>query len=79
MNKPSAAAVLLLLGSVGLIVVVLTHVAEFESGLPYQSALMPTNFITLPHFSVSSAMSFPKSVVRTWSCTRIAIPANSVL
>ena len=26
-----------------------------------QSALMPVNFTTLPHFSVSSAMSFPKS------------------
>src|SRR6202040_3906612 len=28
---------------------------------PGQSALMPTNFTTLPHFSVSSAMSLPKS------------------
>src|SRR5437016_3577295 len=26
-----------------------------------QSALMPANLITLPHFSVSSAMSLPKS------------------
>src|SRR5262249_1030042 len=26
-----------------------------------QSALMPVNFTTLPHFSVSSAMSLPKS------------------
>src|SRR5262249_13798507 len=26
-----------------------------------QSALMPVNLITLPHFSVSSAMSLPKS------------------
>jgi len=28
---------------------------------PCQSALMPTNFTTLPHFSVSSAMNLPKS------------------
>src|SRR5262245_32292856 len=28
---------------------------------PGQSALMPVNFTTLPHFSVSSAMSLPKS------------------
>src|SRR5215472_6461968 len=27
----------------------------------HQSALAPENFTTLPHFSVSSAMSFPKS------------------
>src|SRR5262245_47713071 len=26
-----------------------------------QSAMMPTNFTTLPHLSVSSAMNFPKS------------------
>src|SRR5262245_7917992 len=37
------------------------HYGIFESGLPCQSALMPTNFTTLPHFSVSSAMSVPKS------------------
>src|SRR5262249_26117900 len=29
--------------------------------LPRQSALMPANLTTLPHFSVSSAMSLPKS------------------
>ena len=28
---------------------------------PPQSALMPVNLTTLPHFSVSSAMNFPKS------------------
>src|SRR5262249_56422912 len=28
---------------------------------PHQSALAPENLTTLPHFSVSSAMSFPKS------------------
>src|SRR5262249_32708003 len=28
---------------------------------PGQSALMPVNFTTLPHFSVSSAISLPKS------------------
>src|SRR5262245_4641024 len=28
---------------------------------PGQAALMPANFTTLPHFSVSSAMSLPKS------------------
>src|SRR5262249_36269574 len=28
---------------------------------PRQSALTPANFTTLPHFSVSSAMSLPKS------------------
>jgi hypothetical protein len=28
---------------------------------PPQSALMPANLITLPHFSVSSAMNLPKS------------------
>ena len=28
---------------------------------PRQSALMPANFTTLPHFSVSSAISLPKS------------------
>src|SRR5262249_29882757 len=28
---------------------------------PGQSAFMPANFTTLPHFSVSSAMSLPKS------------------
>src|SRR5262249_15386537 len=33
----------------------------FESGLPCQSALMPTNFTTLPHFSVSSATNVPNS------------------
>ena len=27
----------------------------------FHSALMPANLITLPHFSVSSAMSLPKS------------------
>src|SRR5262245_53626380 len=36
------------------------HYGIFESGLPCQSALMPTNF-TMPHFSVSSAISVPKS------------------
>src|SRR5262245_33212725 len=29
--------------------------------LPPQSALMPANLITLPHFSISSAISFPNS------------------
>ncbi len=36
------------------------HYGIFESGLPCQSALMPTNFTTLPHFSVSLAISFSK-------------------
>src|SRR6516225_6226069 len=36
------------------------HYGRF-AGLPDQSALMPANFTTLPHFSVSSAMSLPKS------------------
>src|SRR5437763_9987377 len=31
-------------------------------GLPDQSALTPANFTTLPHFSVSSTMSLPKSL-----------------
>src|SRR5262245_64115471 len=30
-------------------------------GLPDHPRLMPTDFTTLPHFSVSSAMSLPKS------------------
>ena len=30
-------------------------------GLPDHSGLMPANLTTLPHFSVSSAMSLPKS------------------
>src|SRR5436190_21311185 len=34
---------------------------EFGSGLPRQSALMLAARITLPHFSVSSAMNLPKS------------------
>src|SRR5205807_10117183 len=33
----------------------------FESGLSCQSALTPANFTTLPHFSVSLAISLPKS------------------
>src|SRR5262249_33938806 len=37
------------------------HYGIFESGLPCQSALIPAARITLPHFSVSSAMSLPKS------------------
>jgi len=31
------------------------------SPLPDHSGLMPANLITLPHFSVSSAISLPKS------------------
>src|SRR6516225_7231663 len=32
-----------------------------QPGLRHQSAFTPANFTTLPHFSVSSAMSLPKS------------------
>src|SRR5262249_24004317 len=37
-----------------------TDVTEFGSGLPPQSALMPANFTTLAHFSVSLARRRPK-------------------
>src|SRR3954468_18890728 len=39
------------------------HIVCFpgELGCLYHCALMPTNLITLPHFSVSSAISLPKS------------------
>src|SRR5262245_27810477 len=37
-----------------------TGVTEFGSGLPLQSALMPANFTTLAHLSVSLARSRPK-------------------
>src|SRR5262249_58429227 len=37
------------------------EVMEYLIGLPHQSALMLAARITLPHFSVSSAMSLPKS------------------
>src|SRR5437588_982647 len=37
-----------------------TNFMEDLPGLPDQSALTPANFTTLPHFSVSSAMSLPK-------------------
>src|SRR5262249_2373226 len=40
----------------------LTGVMEDLPGLPDQSALTPANFTTLPHFSVSSTMSLPKSL-----------------
>src|SRR6516165_1071279 len=36
-------------------------------GAPGQSALMPMNFTTSPHFSVSSAISLPKSAGETTS------------
>src|SRR5258708_5899633 len=36
-------------------------VTEYLAPSAVQSALMPTNLTTLPHFSVSSAMSLPKS------------------
>jgi hypothetical protein len=39
----------------------LTAVMEYWIGLPHQSALMLAARITLPHFSVSSAISLPKS------------------
>src|SRR5882724_4356627 len=35
--------------------------AKIHRYFPDHSGLMPANLITLPHFSVSSAMSFPKS------------------
>ena len=38
-----------------------TGVTEYWIGLPHQSALMLRARMTLPHFSVSSAMSLPKS------------------
>src|SRR5262245_12551773 len=38
-----------------------TGVTEHWIGLPHQSALMLAARITLPHFSVSSAISFPNS------------------
>src|SRR5215469_8610298 len=37
------------------------NIMEDLPGLPDQSALTPANFTTLPHFSVSWAMSLPKS------------------
>src|SRR5215468_7237146 len=37
------------------------EVMEYPRLPPPQSALMPVNLTTLPHFSVSSAMSLPKS------------------
>ncbi len=37
------------------------NVMEYWIGLPHQSALMFAARTTLPHFSVSSAMSLPKS------------------
>src|SRR5262245_56460113 len=40
---------------------------------PDHSALMPANFTTLPHFSVSSAMSLPKSAGEPGS----PVPPNS--
>ena len=36
-------------------------VMECLAGSPDHSGLMPANLTTLPHFSVSSAMSLPKS------------------
>src|SRR5205807_6680471 len=39
-----------------------TEFMEDLPGLPDQSALTPANFTTLPHFSVSSTMSLPKSL-----------------
>src|SRR5216683_5744871 len=39
-----------------------TGFMEDLPGLPDQSALTPANFTTLPHFSVSSTMSLPKSL-----------------
>src|SRR5262249_43635950 len=39
-----------------------TGVMEDLPVLPDQSALTPANFTTLPHFSVSSTMSLPKSL-----------------
>ena len=38
-----------------------TGVTEHWIGLPHQSALMLRARITLPHFSVSSAMNFPNA------------------
>src|SRR5258708_3291389 len=38
-----------------------TDVTEYLAGLVGQSGLAPVNLTTLPHFSVSSAMSLPKS------------------
>src|SRR5215831_1700366 len=39
-----------------------TAVMEHWFGLPHQSALMFAARITLPHFSISSAMSLPQSL-----------------
>src|SRR5262245_23596701 len=44
-----------------------TGVTEHWIGLPHQSALMLRARMTLPHFSVSSAMSLPKSAGETTS------------
>src|ERR1700730_10370360 len=37
------------------------EVMEYWYGLPDHSGFMPANWTTLPHFSVSSEMSLPKS------------------
>src|SRR5262245_5375987 len=44
-----------------------TDVTKYWIGLPRQSALMLAARTTLPHFSVSSAMSLPKSAGETTS------------
>src|SRR5262245_61302598 len=47
----------------------------FRRGRADQSALMPANLITLAHFSVSSAMSLPKSAGEPAS----TVPPSSVI
>src|SRR4029077_20024838 len=51
----------------------ITDVTEYWLGLPRHSGLMAANFTTLPHFSVSAAMSLPKSAGEP----PIAIPPDS--
>src|SRR5262249_28642822 len=48
-------------------------IIEDLPGLPDQSALTPANFTTLPHFSVSSTLSLPKSLGEPVS----AVPSRS--
>ena len=50
-----------------------TGVTEYSAAGPDHSGLMPANLITLAHFSVSSAMSLPKSAGEPAS----TVPPNS--
>src|SRR5262249_27410021 len=45
-------------------------VMEYLAPFAVQSALMPANLITLAHFSVSSAMTFPKSAAHPANTAR---------